>query len=140
MKRVCIVLAGLLAGCAFDLPPAPWGSALQSAEPANVMAETPASQPPASEPPANQPASDMPSMGEVQDIGTSNVQRPITGSCGMEALQHYVGQPRLEVDSRDMPANYRVVGRYSRVTMEFIPDRLTIRIADDDTVESMTCG
>ena len=135
MKRVCIVVAGLLAGCALDLPLAPRMAFLPPAEPAPAMAEAPATQQPAS-----QPASDMPSMGEVQDIGTSSVQRPITGSCGMEALQHYVGQPRLEVDSRDMPANYRVVGRYSRMTMEFIPERLTIRIADDDTVESMTCG
>tara|TARA_R110000868_G_scaffold26347_4_gene101541 strand:+ start:17082 stop:17474 length:393 start_codon:yes stop_codon:yes gene_type:complete len=130
MKRFSILLAGLLAGCAFDLTPAP-RAALPAAEPAAVAGPSPA---------ARQSASDMPAMGEVQDIGTASVRRPITGSCGMEALQHYVGQPRTTVDVRDMPENYRVIGRYSDVTMEFIPDRLTIRIADDDTVESMTCG
>lgn len=124
MKRVLVLFAGLLAGCAFDLAPAP-RAALPVAEPAAATA---------------QPASDMPAMGEVLDIGTASVQRPITGSCGMESLQHYVGQPRTTVEIRDMPENYRVIGRYSDVTMEFLPDRLTIRIADDDTVESMTCG
>ncbi|WP_339745797.1 I78 family peptidase inhibitor [uncultured Maricaulis sp.] len=129
MQRVSILLAGLiLAGCAFDLSPG-----RQRAVP---MPEPAATQPVATA----QPASDMPAMGEVQDIGTAQVQRPITGSCGMEALQHYVGQPRIAVDSRTLPDNYRVVGRYSRVTMDFIPERLTIRIADDDTVESLTCG
>lgn len=130
MKRVSILLAGLvLAGCAFDMSPAP-RAAMPAALP--VMPQQTVA--------ASAPASDMPSMGEVQDIGTAHVQRPITGSCGMEAFQHYVGQPRINVDSRAMPDNYRVVGRYSPVTMDFIPERLTIRIADDDTVESMTCG
>jgi hypothetical protein len=132
MKRVFVLLPGLiLAGCAFDMSPAA-RAAMPAAEPEMAMPQQSAA--------ASQPASDMPSMGEVQDIGTSNVQRPITGSCGMEDYQHYVGQPRLNVDSRDMPANYRVVGRYSPVTMDFVSERLTIRIADDDTVESMTCG
>lgn len=131
MKRVSFLLAGLfLAGCAFDGAPAPQG-VMPAAEPAIAAPEPVA---------ASAAAPDMPSMGEVQDISTANVQRPITGSCGMEGLQHYVGQPRIEVDSRILPANYRVVGRYSRVTMEYLPERLTIRIADDDTVESMTCG
>lgn len=131
MKRVSILLAGLLlAGCAFDLSPTPQ-IALPMPEPVSAAAQPVAT---------TQPASDMPAMGAVQDIGTAQVQRPITGSCGMEALQHYVGQPRLEVDSRTLPVNYRVVGRYSRPTIEYLPERLTIRIADDDTVESMTCG
>lgn len=129
MQRVSILLAGLiLAGCAFDLSP-PLRGVAPMPEPAAVQPV-----------PAAGPASDMPAMGAVQDIGTAQVQRPITGSCGMEALQHYVGQPRLEVDSRTLPANYRVVGRYSRPTMDYRPERLTIRIADDDTVESLTCG
>lgn len=129
MKRVCIALAGLLAGCAFDLSPAP-NSAMPEPAPLAQPAQTAAAA----------PASDMPAMGEVQDINTAHVQRPITGSCGMENFQHHVGQPRISIDSRTLPANYRVVGRYSRVTMEYIPERLTIRIADDDTVESLTCG
>ncbi|WP_417489935.1 hypothetical protein [Maricaulis sp.] len=130
MKPVLALFTGLaagvlLTGCAFDGAPAP-------------RAAMPAPQPQASA--VSEPASDMPSMGAVQDIDTAAFQRPITGSCGMENFQHHVGQPRIEVDSRTLPANYRVVGRYSRVTMEYIPERLTIRIADDDTVESLTCG
>ncbi|WP_417468259.1 hypothetical protein [Maricaulis sp.] len=125
MKTVSILVGGLLlAGCAFDAAPAP-----HPVLPAAMPATAP-----------DQPASDMPAMGAVQDIGTAEVQRPITGSCGMENFQHHVGQPRVSVDSRSLPPNYRVIGRYSRVTMEYIPERLTIRIADDDTVESITCG
>lgn len=90
--------------------------------------------------PMGAPAHDMPLLGDVETVDTANVQRPITGSCGMEHYQHHVGQPRLSIDRLTLPANYRVVARYTRVTMEFIPERLTIRIADDDTVESMTCG
>ncbi|WP_417481517.1 I78 family peptidase inhibitor [Maricaulis sp.] len=130
MKSVSILLGGLLlTGCAFDLSPAP-RQALPTLAPVTAPAR----------PAVAGPASDMPAMGEIQDIGTARFQRPITGSCGMESLQHYVGQPRVAVDSRTLPENYRVVGRYSRVTMEYIPERLTIRIADDDTVESLTCG
>ena len=115
MKRVSILLAGLLAGCAFDDVRAPQAA-------------------------LGAPAHDMPLLGDVETVDTANVQRPITGSCGMEHYQHHVGQPRLSIDRLTLPANYRVVARYTRVTMEFIPERLTIRIADDDTVESMTCG
>ncbi|WP_417483639.1 I78 family peptidase inhibitor [Maricaulis salignorans] len=130
MKPVLALFTGLaagflLAGCAFDGAPAP---------------QTVISEPQPQAPAVSEPVSDMPSMGAVQDIGTAPFQRPITGSCGMENFQHHVGQPRIEVDSRSLPANYRVVGRYSRVTMEYLPERLTIRIADDDTVESITCG
>ncbi len=134
MQRVFTLFAGLLlAGCAFDRSPAP-RSVLPQSEAAVIAEAAPA-------PPLTaQAAPDMPSMGEVNDISTARVQRPITGSCGMENLQHHVGQPRVSIDSRTMPANYRVVGRYSRVTMDYVPERLTIRIADDDTVESMTCG
>ena len=137
MKRVSILLTGLiLAGCAFDLSPAP-RSVLPVPEAVVVAQTAPA---PVAPVVTAQAAPDMPSMGEVRDVSTARVQRPITGSCGMEALQHHVGVPRVSIDSRTLPANYRVVGRYSRPTMEYLPERLTIRIADDDTVESMTCG
>tara|TARA_R110002072_G_scaffold277711_1_gene439448 strand:+ start:759 stop:1145 length:387 start_codon:yes stop_codon:yes gene_type:complete len=128
MKRVSILLAGLLAGCAFDGLRAPQ-AALPVPEAAMAASD-----------PVAAPAHDMPGMGDVQTVDTAHVQRPITGSCGMEHYQHHVGQPRVSIDRLTLPANYRVVGRYTRVTMEFIPERLTIRIADDDTVESMTCG
>lgn len=130
MKRVSILLAGLLAGCAFDGVGAPQ-AVLPVLEAEAAMAETL---------PIAEPAHDMPIMGDVQTVDTAHVQRPITGSCGMEHFQHHVGQPRVSIDRLTLPANYRVVGRYTRVTMEFRPARLTIRIADDDTVESMTCG
>lgn len=127
MRCLLLLLAGLVAGCATDGPAVPStdGAALPAALASPALHDI-------------DPG--MPAIGEVQSVGTANVQRPITGSCGMESLQHHVGQPRITVDSRTLPSFYRVVGRYSRVTMEYRPDRLTIRIADDDTVESITCG
>lgn len=82
----------------------------------------------------------LPPLGEVQDIGDADIQRPITGTCGMEYLQHYVGQPRANVDRRSMPANYRVVGPDSVATMDYREDRLTIRVDRHDRIESMSCG
>lgn len=82
----------------------------------------------------------LPPLGAAQDIGSSDVQRPITGTCGMEYLQQYVGQPRTHVDRRSMPENYRVLGPDSVTTMEYRQDRLTIRVDADDRIESMTCG
>lgn len=92
--------------------------------------------------PANTPqsADALPSLGSVQDIDSAPVQRPITGTCGMEHLQHFVGRPRLTVDRRSLPPNYRVLGPDSITTMEYQGDRLTIRIDREDRIESLTCG
>jgi len=90
--------------------------------------------------PARAPAGDLPPLGAAEDVGDSQVTPPITGVCGMEALQHYVGQPRVNVPRNAMPENYRVVGPDTPMTMDHRPDRLTIRVNSGDIVESMTCG
>lgn len=86
------------------------------------------------------PAGDLPPLGEAEDVEGGEVTPPITGDCGMERLQHYVGQPRVNVPRSAMPENYRVVGPDTVVTMEYRADRLTIRVNENDVVESMACG
>lgn len=79
-------------------------------------------------------------MMPVQELGSSNVQRPITGTCGMEDLQQYVGRQRTSVSRDVLPANFRVLGPDTITTMEYRAERLTIRIDRRDRIESITCG
>lgn len=96
------------------------------------------SQPPQMAPPAS--ADTLPPMMPVEELGASDVRRPITGSCGMEALQEYVGRPRTSVAASVLPDNYRVLGPRSVVTMDYQQDRLTVRIDARDRIESISCG
>lgn len=111
-----IVLSGVLAvfasACAFD-----------SAPPARPQ----------------QVANSLPPM-QVEEIGSSAVRRPITGDCGMESLQTYVGRPRTSVPRSVLGDNFRVLGPDSITTMEFRADRLTVRIDRQDRIESISCG
>ncbi len=85
-------------------------------------------------------AGDLPPLGAAEDVDGSEVRAPITGTCGMEDLQHFVGRPRVSVPRAAVPENYRVVGPNSVVTMDYRPDRLTIRVNENDVVESLACG
>jgi hypothetical protein len=91
------------------------------------------------EPPAQQLAG-LPSLGAAQDIDAAPVRRAITGSCGMESVEHFVGQPRLSISRDLLPSDYRVLGLQTQPVPDFRADRLTIRINEDDIVESMSCG
>jgi len=92
--------------------------------------------------PSPQPggAGDLPPLGAAEDVDGGEVRAPITGTCGMEDVQHFVGRPRVSVPRTAVPENYRVVGPNSVVTMDYRPDRLTIRVDDNDMVESLACG
>ena len=87
-----------------------------------------------------QAAGEVAPLGAAEDVADSAVRAPITGTCGMENLQHYVGQPRVNVPRGAMPDVYRVVGPNSVVTMDYRADRLTIRVNESDIVESLACG
>ena len=89
---------------------------------------------------APQLADALPPLDDAEDVGGGTVTPPITGNCGMESLQHYVGQPRTNVPRSAMPDLYRVVGPNSPMTMDYRSNRLTIRVNDQDVVESMACG
>jgi len=113
VKLALIVAAGaLLAACAFDSAPQP----------------------------QNQQVDALPSLGQIQEIDAPPVRRAITGSCGMESVEHFVGQPRLSIRAALLPQNYRVLDLRTRQAPDYRPDRLTIRIDENDVVESMSCG
>jgi hypothetical protein len=118
MKTRIALLACFLAGCA-------------------LTARAPHTAP---APEASRLADALPPLGDAEDVNGSGVTPPITGNCGMERVQHYVGQPRTEVPRSAMPDNYRVVGPDDAMTMDYRPDRLTIRVDEQDVVESMACG
>jgi hypothetical protein len=92
-----------------------------------------------SEPTAQQLAG-LPSLGAAQDIDAAPVRRAITGSCGMESVEHFVGQPRLSISRDLLPSDYRVLGLQTQPMPDYRADRLTIRINEQDVVESMSCG
>lgn len=89
---------------------------------------------------ASQAADALPPMLPVEELGSSDVHRPITGNCGMENLQQYLGRQRTSVSRDVLPDNFRVLGPDMMTTMEFRADRLTIRIDRYDRIESITCG
>ncbi len=82
----------------------------------------------------------LPPMMPVEELGSADVRPPITGSCGMEDLQQYVGWPRTSVSRNVLPANFRVLGPHSVTTMEYRAERLTVRIDANDRIESISCG
>lgn len=123
MKMRIALLACFLAGCALT----------------TRGGETPSTAP-GSAPDTGQAAPALPPLDDAGDVGASPVRPPITGDCGMEDVQHYVGEPRVDVPRSAMPDNYRVVGPDTPVTMDYRPDRLTIRVNERDVVESMACG
>jgi len=86
------------------------------------------------------PVNALPPLGAAEDVDGGEVRAPITGTCGMEDLQHFVGRPRVSVSRSAMPETYRVVGPNSVVTMDYRADRLTVRVDENDVVESLACG
>ena len=125
MKIRIALLACFLAGCALTTR----GAETPSTAPEPLPETATASQAPA-----------LPPLDDAGDVDASPVRPPITGDCGMEDVQHYVGQPRVDVPRDAMPGNYRVVGPDTPMTMDYRPDRLTIRVNANDIVESMACG
>ncbi|WP_203293455.1 I78 family peptidase inhibitor [Maricaulis parjimensis] len=115
-KRLALLIGCFLAGCAV------------TTQASNTPSDAP------------QMADALPPLGEAEDVGGGDVTPPITGNCGMESLQHYVGQPRTSVPRSAMPDLYRVVGPNTPVTMDYRANRLTIRVNEQDVVESMACG
>lgn len=125
MKTRIVLLACFLAGCALTT---------RGGSPA------PAIFPEAGTGPSGNAASELPPLAETEEVQSAIVRPPITGNCGMEDVQHFVGQPRVNVPRSAMPSNYRVVGPDTVTTMEYRADRLTIRVDENDVVISMACG
>ncbi|MFS2317914.1 I78 family peptidase inhibitor [Maricaulis sp. D1M11] len=92
------------------------------------------------ETPVRAPVSDLPPMSDVEELDGGEVTPPITGTCGMEAVQHYVGQARTSVNRADLPALLRVLGPNSVATMDYRPERMNVHVDASDIVTQITCG
>ncbi len=60
--------------------------------------------------------------------------------CGASALQGLVGQSAEILQTMRFGQNVRVIQPGMAVTMDFLPDRLNIWIAEGDVIERVTCG
>ncbi|GLK53343.1 MAG: hypothetical protein CMH94_05065 [Oceanicaulis sp.] len=127
--RLSLLIACFLAGCALTTR----GGETPAPAPYPEIAGNPSAD-------AGNAAPALPPLEDAGDVDANPVRPPITGDCGMEDLQHFVGEPRVNVPRNAMPENYRVVGPDTPVTMDYRPDRLTIRVNENDIVESMACG
>jgi|GEM_PF-1589060 len=124
-SALLLASASALGGCATSLP-------------GLGGTDSPAAQPVQQTDP--QMADALPPMMPVEEFGSASVRPPITGTCGMEELQHLVGRPRTTVSVRELPTNFRVLGSDTIATMDYRADRLTIRIDRHDRIESLSCG
>jgi Peptidase inhibitor I78 family len=60
--------------------------------------------------------------------------------CGAAELQGLVGQSARVLLTMRFGQNVRVIQPGMAVTMDFLPDRLNIWIAEGDVIERVTCG
>lgn len=99
--------------------------------------------PPGSAPPV--PSGEVPAQG-APVAGGENLAR-----CGATGLVPYVGQPLVlrgqpvpdhggYLSWEDLPRLTRVVRPGEMVTMDHVPERLTIRLDDDGVIRRLTCG
>jgi hypothetical protein len=61
-------------------------------------------------------------------------------TCGAAAFRDLVGQPDTALDGVTLPDPHRVIAWGSVVTLEYDPARLVIHLAEDGTIETVTCG
>ena len=69
----------------------------------------------------------------------------LSGSCRNDGLDRFVGQPATAGLGAQMLAAsgarvLRWAGYGMAITMDFSPDRLTVRLTQDNRVESASCG
>ena len=88
------------------------------------------------------PEGDLPPLGDMDsvDIDEAPVRGPVTGDCGMENFADLVGQPASMIDQNVLPDPHRVVPHNGVITMDYRPNRLTIRIGENGAVETVACG
>jgi len=64
----------------------------------------------------------------------------LNDSCGASAYQHLVGQPLTALASVTIPDPKRIIEPGSAVTMDFVAERLDIRLDVTDHISDITCG
>ncbi|WP_294621247.1 I78 family peptidase inhibitor [uncultured Roseovarius sp.] len=61
-------------------------------------------------------------------------------SCGADALQHLLGEPRSAFDSMSVEAPTRILPPGSAMTMDHRPDRLNVDLDEDGRITRIWCG
>ena len=61
-------------------------------------------------------------------------------TCGADALQHHVGEPRSAFESTGIEAPTRILPPGSAMTMDHRPDRLNVELDEDDRITRIWCG
>jgi len=61
-------------------------------------------------------------------------------TCDAAAYQFLVGQKETEIEKRRLPGAFRIVCHSCAMTMDFNPQRLTVKLGADGKVESASCG
>mgnify|MGYP003624754097 FL=1 len=124
MRAGLILGLALMAGaCSAPAPDAtPDAAAPEATAPAPV------------ETPAAETGTDTAVQPEMNPIDTTD------DTCGMAALETYVGQQASEIPEAEMPENTRVVGPDDQVTMDYVPTRLNVLTDAEGVVLSLKCG
>ena len=98
-------------------------------------------------PEAAAPEATEPAPVETPDAATEAEVQPemnpidtTDDTCGMAALESYVGQQASEIPEAEMPENTRVVGPDDQVTMDYVPTRLNVLTDAEGVVLSLKCG
>lgn len=99
---------------------------------------------PESAPEVTEPAPvETPDAANESDTAVQPEMNPIDtmdDTCGMAALETYVGQQASEIPEAEMPENTRVVGPDDQVTMDYVPTRLNVLTDAEGVVLSLKCG
>jgi hypothetical protein len=61
-------------------------------------------------------------------------------TCDTGAYQYLVGQKEADIEKTRLPGAFRIVCHNCAMTMDFNPQRLTVRLGADGKVESASCG
>ncbi|RAN32086.1 I78 family peptidase inhibitor [Hyphomonas pacifica] len=64
----------------------------------------------------------------------------VEDSCGMAALQAYIGQAASDIPEDELPEGARIVGPDTQVTMDYVPTRLNVLTDEDGLILSLKCG
>ncbi|KCZ56802.1 I78 family peptidase inhibitor [Hyphomonas chukchiensis] len=107
-------------------------------------APAPETAPEAAAPEAAEPApAETPDAATETDTAVQPEMNPIDtmdDTCGMAALETYVGQQASAIPEAEMPENTRVVGPDDQVTMDYVPTRLNVLTDAEGVVLSLKCG
>lgn len=79
-------------------------------------------------------------LAACAEEGPGPVVDPVPDACGAAALQGLVGQNRTVLATMKFGTTTRIIDPGMAVTMDYSESRLNIWIAENNTIERVTCG